>query len=69
MWNGVEIIYDFLELYKKLIIENILQPEKIWPWKVEGVGFIETFKVCSGEHISHKYTFVSIYDIKRIKCH
>ena len=25
MWNCVKIIYDFLELYKNLIIENILQ--------------------------------------------
>ena len=25
MWNYVEIIYTFLELYKNLIIENILQ--------------------------------------------
>ena len=25
MWNCIEIIYDFLQLYKNLIIENILQ--------------------------------------------
>ena len=25
MWNCIEIIYAFLELYKNLIIENILQ--------------------------------------------
>ena len=25
MWNCIEIIYDFLQLYKKLIIEKMLQ--------------------------------------------
>ena len=25
MWNCIEIIYGFLQLYKNLIIENILQ--------------------------------------------
>ena len=25
MWNCIEIIYDFLQLYKNLIIENFLQ--------------------------------------------
>ena len=36
---------------------------------MEGVGFIETFRVGSGEHISHKYMFITIHDIKPIKCH
>ena len=76
MWNFTEIIYDFLELYGNLIIENILQNfndryfnqscvtnnqcdyfkrEKIWPRKVKRVGFefIETFRVGSGDHLSH----------------
>ena len=43
--------------------------EKIWPWKVEGVGFIETLRVGSGGHKRHKYMFVTTYDIKRIKYH
>ena len=42
---------------------------KIWPWKVEGVGFIQTFRVSSVVHISHKHMFITIYDIKRITYH
>ena len=33
---------------------------------MEGVGFIETFSVGSGEHKSHTYMFATVYDIKRI---
>ena len=33
------------------------------------VVFIETFRVGSVVHISHKYMFVTMYDNKRIKYH
>ena len=36
---------------------------------MEGVCLIETFRVGSVVDKSHKYTFVTVYDIKRIKHH
>ena len=36
---------------------------------MEGVGLIEAFKVGSVVDKSHKYMFVTVYDIKRIKHH
>ena len=36
---------------------------------MEGVDFIETLRVGSGEHINNKYMFVTINNITRIKCH
>ena len=36
---------------------------------MEGLGFIETFRVGSVEHVCRKYVFITIYDIKRIKYH
>ena len=72
MWNCTEIIFAFPELYKNIIIENILQNVndqhfnksnitinrrdillkrgKFWPCIVEGVGFIEIFRVGSVVH-------------------
>ena len=35
--------------------------------KIGGVGFIETYRVGSVADRSHKYMFVTINDIKRIK--
>ena len=73
MWNCVEVIYDFLELYKNLIIEKIWQNfndryfNKSYVTNNQcdmfesrenlamigvGVGFIENFRVDSGEHMS-----------------
>ena len=43
--------------------------DKNWPCKVEGVGLTETIKVGSVADESHKYMFVTVYDIKRIKHH
>ena len=54
--------------YIKLIVGvTSFNREQIWPWKVEGVGLIETFKVGYVVDKSHKYMFVAVYDIKRIK--
>ena len=36
---------------------------------MEGVGLIETFRVGSVVDKSHKYVFITVYDIKRIKYH
>ena len=37
--------------------------------KLEGVGLIETFRVGSVVDKSHKYMYVTVHDIKRIKHH
>ena len=43
--------------------------EKIWTWKVGVIGLIETYRVGSVADKSHKYMFVTVNDIKRIKYH
>ena len=50
---------------KRIVGVTSFNQEKIWPRKVEGVGLIETFKVGSVVDKSHKYMFVTVYDIKR----
>ena len=37
------------------------------PWKVEGVCLIETFRVGSVVGKSHKYMFVTVYNIYECK--
>ena len=52
---------------KRIVAVTYFNREKNWPWKVEGLGVIETFKVDSVADKSYKYMFVTVYDIKRIK--
>ena len=52
-----------------IIVVTSYKQEKIWPLKVEGVGLMETFRVGSVADKSHKYMFVTVYDIKRIQYH
>ena len=54
---------------KRMVGVTPFNREKIWPWKVDGVGLIETFKVGSVVDKIYKYMFVTVYDIKRIKQH
>ena len=54
---------------KRIVGDTSFNREKIWPWKVEGVGLIETFKLGYVVDKSHKYMFVTVYDIKWIKHH
>ena len=54
---------------KRIVGVTSFNREKIWPWKVEGAGLIETFKVGSVVDNGHKYMFVTVYDIKQIKHH
>ena len=54
---------------KRIVGVTSFNREKIWPWKGEGVGLIETFKVGSVVDKRHKYMFVTAYDITQIKHH
>ena len=52
---------------QRIIGVTSFKREKIWTWKVWGVGLIETYRVGSVADKSHKYMFVTANDIKRIK--
>ena len=52
---------------QRIIGVTSFKREKIWTWKVGGIGLIETYKVGSVAEKSHKYMFVTSNDIKRIR--
>ena len=54
---------------QRIIRVTSFKREKIWTWKVAGIGLTETGRVGSVADKSHKYMFVTVNDIKRIKHH
>ena len=59
---------DIVTSYIQCIIGvTSFKREKIWPWKVEGVGLIETFRVGSVADKSNKFMLVTVYDINQKK--
>ena len=61
---------NIVTCYLQRIIGNTsFKREKIWTRKVGGICLIETYRVSSDADKSHKYMFVTVNDIKRIKYH